>query len=422
MKTVGLSLDQAPPEDIPIRFFLTAPLFGSLAGCLMLYQGQQLFLSEWLLETVAFTHLLTLGWLAMIMIGASYQMILVLVGGKVPFLSLSRFVHLGLAGGILGFAGGLINNHSTSFFASAIVLLGALSIFVIQISWSLFRVEANRPTVLAMRISILSLALTIILGGMLIGQIAGWWRVPFDRSLLKGIHLTLGLLGWVTCLVVGVGFHVIPMFYLARPFPVRTAWWIIYFLLLSLLLYPVVSFLALDTKWKMLAFLPAGVGLGMFLITLIDLFRKRRRKSVDTTLRFWQFGLLNLFFSLPICLVFIWNSKPALGFLGVLLVIGFALSVTNGMLYKIVPFLIWLHRFSPLLGKVRVPLMKDIVADASARRQWRVFVPAILLLAAGIVGQLDFLVRFAGGMWTAASWMLFIILYKASRMRPPEIR
>jgi len=30
MRSSGLSLDQAPPEDIPFRFFLTAPVFGLL--------------------------------------------------------------------------------------------------------------------------------------------------------------------------------------------------------------------------------------------------------------------------------------------------------------------------------------------------------------------------------------------------------
>ena len=32
MKTGGLSLDQAPAEDISLRFFISAPIFGILAG------------------------------------------------------------------------------------------------------------------------------------------------------------------------------------------------------------------------------------------------------------------------------------------------------------------------------------------------------------------------------------------------------
>ena len=47
MKSSGLSLDQAPPEDIPFRFFLTALVFGFLAGSLILFRGDFLFSSSW---------------------------------------------------------------------------------------------------------------------------------------------------------------------------------------------------------------------------------------------------------------------------------------------------------------------------------------------------------------------------------------
>lgn len=33
----GLSLDQAPPFEAPLKFFLTAPIIASLAGALILF-------------------------------------------------------------------------------------------------------------------------------------------------------------------------------------------------------------------------------------------------------------------------------------------------------------------------------------------------------------------------------------------------
>ena len=85
MKTGGLSLDQAPAEDIPLRFFISAPIFGILAGLMVLLKGNLLFSNTWMPETVALTHLLTLGWMGSVMFGALNQMIPVLVGGIVPF-------------------------------------------------------------------------------------------------------------------------------------------------------------------------------------------------------------------------------------------------------------------------------------------------------------------------------------------------
>ena len=59
----GLSLDQAPPVSVPLRFFLTAPLFGIVASVLMLISGPEIFVNRWSPSMVALTHLLTLGFI-----------------------------------------------------------------------------------------------------------------------------------------------------------------------------------------------------------------------------------------------------------------------------------------------------------------------------------------------------------------------
>ena len=39
----GLSLDQAPPLSVPLRFFLTAPAFGVLGGLALALGGAELW-------------------------------------------------------------------------------------------------------------------------------------------------------------------------------------------------------------------------------------------------------------------------------------------------------------------------------------------------------------------------------------------
>ncbi|MCK7498192.1 MAG: hypothetical protein MZW92_51665 [Comamonadaceae bacterium] len=45
--TVGIAFDQAPPIAVPLRFFLTAPLFGCLAGLLIAWSGGDVLASRW---------------------------------------------------------------------------------------------------------------------------------------------------------------------------------------------------------------------------------------------------------------------------------------------------------------------------------------------------------------------------------------
>lgn len=414
MRQSGLSLDQAPPADIPFRYFLTAPLFGILAGGFIFFRGNALFLNSWHVETIALTHLITLGWLAMIMFGALYQMVPVLVGGHVPAIHLARWVHAGLVLGVLFFVWGFVGSAEWGFYGAVACLTTACVVFIIQLSISLFRVKVDRPTVFAMRVSIVSFAFTVGVGILLMGQFFGWWFLPHPRLITKSIHITLGLLGWIGFLIIGVGFHVVSMFYLPQVFPVKRAWQASYALLGTLILLPVCFLLETSAVFKIVSVFPALYSIGVFLHTLFGLFQKRRRKVVDTTLNFGRQAMILLWVSLFSLLgYFVWSFEVILFVFGLLFLVGFAVSATNGMLYKIVPFLVWFHHYSPLIGKVKVPLMKDIVPHKPAHYQWLVSLTALVVILGGTLLQNDWLLRLGGGLWCVSSGYLFINLYRA---------
>ena len=71
--------------------------------------------------------------------------------------------------------------------------------------------------------------------------------------------------------------------------------------------------------------------------------------------------------------------------LGILLIFGFAVAVINGMLYKIVPFLAWFHLQAQLLGRAKVPTMKQLLPEVRIRRQFWAYLAALLTLLAAAV-------------------------------------
>jgi len=77
-----LSFAQAPPFAAPFRFFLTAPLFAMLAGMLLLWTGPGLLASRWTPAALALTHLITVGFLLQVMLGAMIQILPVVAGAK----------------------------------------------------------------------------------------------------------------------------------------------------------------------------------------------------------------------------------------------------------------------------------------------------------------------------------------------------
>ena len=76
------SYDATPPISAPLRFFLTAPVFGLLLGVLLLGIDPDALLSRWSWPVLAGTHLLTLGMLAPVMVGALIQMLPVVAAYK----------------------------------------------------------------------------------------------------------------------------------------------------------------------------------------------------------------------------------------------------------------------------------------------------------------------------------------------------
>ncbi len=73
---------------------------------------------------------------------------------------------------------------------------------------------------------------------------------------------------------------------------------------------------------------------------------------------------------------------------GVLFFFGFLLSFIVGHIYKILPFLIWYEKFSPLVGKQKVPLLHQMIHTKIADAQtWILFI-SIIVLCLGVIFQL----------------------------------
>lgn len=104
-----LAFENAPPLTAPLRFFLTAPLFGLLAGLLIAVEGADIFASRWMPGALAATHLMTVGFMLQVMLGALIQILPVVAGANIKQpVWIARLVHAGLTAGALLLAAGLL--------------------------------------------------------------------------------------------------------------------------------------------------------------------------------------------------------------------------------------------------------------------------------------------------------------------------
>jgi hypothetical protein len=104
---------------------------------------------------------------------------------------------------------------------------------------------------------------------------------------------------------------------------------------------------------------------------------------------------------------------------GWLVLWGWVGMIMHGMLTRIVPFLVWLHRYAPLVGKMRVPSIKKLHPEALTRRGFVLHVSSLLLGVAAILTTSDLLCRLAGLSLILTAVSIAHFLVHVLRQKPP---
>ena len=388
MSAAGLSYEQAPPFGLPLRFFLSAPLFLLLAATAAMPSAAAWTASRWAPEALALTHLLTLGFLGQVMMGALLQMLPVVIGSPVPWPRLTGSLgHLGLTLGTLLLAAGLGWGLPPLIQTGMVCLAAGWLPFLAAMAFSLARARtASTATLYPMRQAWFALFITLALGFWLGGALSGLWP-PGPLAALTDLHAAWGLLGWVLMLVMGVAYQVVPMLQITPAYPAKAVVWLTWMVLAGLAL---LSLTAMSAAPKMnllhaVSWLPIIGAMAIFAALTLWLQHRRRRKLPDATLGFWRLGMASLLLLAvlpPFAAALQEDAHTRLETAaGLLFLLGFAASVVNGMLYKIVPFLAWFHLQSQTGAKAgTIPNMKDFLPQAQARRHLHVHTAAVLLI------------------------------------------
>jgi hypothetical protein len=430
MRMKGLSLETIPPIHIPFRFFNTAPWMGVLAALVLLLGAGRAFSSQWSPELLAVTHLLTLGFMAMVMLGAMFQLVPVISGRMIPGGAIvATGVHLLLSIGVLLLVAGFYWQAYWLFAWALPVLLAAFAIFLLALGSLLLRHIGGGDAIYSIRFAALSLLITIVLGALRSANYAGLLQ-PLALANIANIHLAWGLAGWVLLLVMGASYQVIPMFHVTPSYPTALARALPAVVFLSLAVLTVVH----NTVVQALAVLALCAVAIVYATYTIGLLNQRKRRIPDITARFWRLSLTCLivsalllaglyFFGQLLLSDYLQQRAPVI--IGILMIYGFAGSVIMGMLQKIVPFLAYLHLQRRCIASFELlktlPHMGEIIPESRSRWQFRLHLSALLLLLAvaltGIFTGLAALLLAADFAWLGITLASATRLYRNTAVR-----
>jgi hypothetical protein len=399
-----LSFDQSPPLSAPLRFFFTAPVFGLLAGALMLWQGPDLFASRWTPAALALTHLITVGFMLQVMVGAMLQLLPVVAGANIAQpRRVATVVHASVTLGTLVLVAAFLTSHRALFGLAALLLGGGVLVFMAAAGRALRGVGPGQTTVVGMKLALFGLGVTVSLGAMLALSLGRFIQLPVMA--LTHLHMSWGLLGWGGVLLAAIAYVVVPMFQMTPPYPGRFSRWGAPATVAFLLGWTAAE--AFD--WAHIATLlraaAALAGAALAAVTLATTLRSKRAQRDPTQLT-WQLGMACLLAASLLWLaaattpvLAFWAGWPLLW--GVLVLWGGFVSVMVGMLYKIVPFLVWLHLRRLGQGKVHAPNMKLVLPEPAMRFQVALHALTLPLLILATVWPAPF--AYAAGVAVLAS-------------------
>ena len=402
---VGLSLDQAPPYKAPIKFFLIAPIFAIIAGIFALFSNSYEIHNPNIIATI---HLVTIGFVVMTIIGALQQMLPVIAGAIIPKANrVSNITYTILTLGLISFTVGFILYEKIYFFFAATLLLIGLLYFTTIALFQLFKVKNKSYIVIGMILSLLFFIIAFLIGIHLI--------IANATGNISALHYSFGLLhynyiffGFLFLLVVSISIQVVPMFWVANAYKKQEQAIIIFISTVLLVFYPINLFidLGLDIVYK--------IGFNLIILYFVYLtiqkLRNRKRKLQDITVNFYMTSLIFLAIGSLYWLSMSFFTLHT-NLLGILLGLGFIISLMNGMMYKIIPFLTWFHLNAK--GLFDIPSMREMIPIKNMKLQYNFHLFSIINFIIGFGLGINLIIKLAVVLFIISNILLFINIYKA---------
>lgn len=359
-----MSTRHAPALDLPARFMALSMLsFVTLVvlapWTLPMLQGH---FND--IELLALIHLVTLGFVGSMLIGASYQLVPVVLQSELVSVEAARFSFWFYAAGLGFFLYGLVQVWLPGLAVGGTMLGVAFTIYAttIFVTW----LRSGRRDVVSWHIvlgvlgSVMGMSMGVVLAfnksnGMLGSSLLGF----------IGSHASFMLGGWILVMLTGVSYRLVCMFTLAekhfRP-------WLAWLELAAVMAGSWTIATALHLHWPREVIAAAAVvlllGVVCFAVQIGLLFWHRLRRGVDIWVPFLG-ASIGMMLMVPL-LVAIGMNRHALPtdpiWVAVLwlALVGVAGTAIQGFFFKISSFLVWLKRYAPIAGRQKVPTLESL--------------------------------------------------------------
>ena len=417
----GLSTKNAPSASVVLPHYIYSAVAFLVVSILMFFSASNLtsmFIGP---SILGLTHMVVLGWITMVIYGALYQLIPVVMEVKLYSEKMTYFSFAALGIGNIVLVSGFWQTYTSPTLFSLIGgLLVVLSIIIFALN-VIF--TAKRSPVKTMEnnfiiASVFWLLLTVFFGLFILFNNAHHFITVSPLDILKA-HAALGIIGWFMMLVMGVASTLLPMFFIVHNLNKKFINASFYFTNIGLLFFIVSSLFNFIPGLNAIAALSIFIGIFLFARYNYDAYKRRLRKKLDTGMKLSVVSFIYLAISVisGLLLIFVSPYFPQLMvpfsiIFGFSLLLGFFTSLILGQMYKTLPFIVWLARYQDKVGKFKTPLPADLYSEKVAEGHYYSFVIASALAIVGILFSVEILIQIA-----ALAYAVTALLYLYNTIR-----
>lgn len=405
---VQVSQDFAPPFKLIAPYFIIGVIFFLISTFIPLgINVENLhYLSS---STLAWTHIFLLGFVMMVIFGAMAQLIPVTL--EVGHFSVEFYYIIWP----LLLIGTILMSLGFFFFSSLLpyggtIVLISMFIFLAEVFLTIKKVEKYNNVIKSLLVSNIFLFLGVIVGIILALTYSG--LIDTNITQLLKAHVYLLVAGYICITIMALSLVLLPMFGLSHNFSQKPTNQAVIMMTVGVSLVFISSLLNIPLL-DYIGYIFSILSLGLFLYQVYLIYKTRARKENDIYVKSLFVSFASLFISLVLTMsYFITYYEPLILTIGWILFMGFFAFIISGHIYKIVPFLVWFEKFSPLVGKQKVPMLADMVPNLGSKFQfWFTFIGLILTTISLLFTNNDFFKAGASFLIIGAIFLLKNLIY-----------
>ena len=421
----GLSTRNAPSPSVVLPHYAYSAIAFVVATAMLFFVAGDLTSSIVMPHVLSVAHLLILGWITMVIFGALYQLIPVVMEVKLHSekLAMASFILLGTGTPLMAWS------FFESYISPTILMSAGGSMIVLSVILFVINAvkSAGKSEIKSMEnrfiiASVYWLALTVFAG---LGII--FFPEILQYNFFK-IHIHLGIVGWFMMLVVGVASTLMPMFFISHQLNkkyLERAFWAVNGGLVLLIAAFAINIVYLQIAAAVIII----AGFALFFKYNYDAYKKRLRRNLDIGMKHSVLAFVLFILSLAAAFISAFGEMSGMEIMnkantiyGISLFFGFLTSLILGQMYKTLPFIVWLKLYQDKVGKFKTPLPADMHSQKAADAHYYTYIAGFVLLVTGVIAGMELIIQIAAVLLFITALLyaynVFVVLLHKEKLEP----